>query len=130
MEKQGRGADISQHILPTAATMVGVCITVVGIVRFMEVSSLHLSIIDNIVAGDAVLFLASALLPFGALRTTRDTPRLERYADLLFLSALTVLVASSLMLAREIGTHPIREHGRAEVLGSRPECQAREAGQC
>jgi hypothetical protein len=99
--------DVSQHILPTAATMVGVCVTVVSIVRLLEATAPHASIIDNVLAGDAVLFLVSALLSYGSLRTPGSTPRLERYGDLVFLSALTILVASSIMLAWEIGTHPI-----------------------
>ena len=45
-----------------------------GIVRLIEESGPYLSIIDNIVACDAVLFLVSALLSFAALRTPA-TPR-------------------------------------------------------
>lgn len=107
MATRERNADISRHILPTAATMVGVCVTVVSIVRLFESTTPHASIVDNVIAGDAVLFLVSALLSYAALRTAGDTPRLERYGDLLFLTALTVLVGSSIMLAWEIGTHPL-----------------------
>jgi hypothetical protein len=107
MTQKEQRDDVSRHILPTAATMVGVCVMVVSIVRLVETTASHASIIDNIIASDAVLFLVSALLSYASLRTPGNTPRLERYGDLVFLSALAVLVASSIMLAWEIGTHPL-----------------------
>ena len=107
MAEPSRTIDISRHILPTSATMVGVCITVVGIVRLIETHAAFASIIDNLIAVDAVLFLGSALLSYVALRTPRETPRLEHVADLMFLGGLVLLVASGVMLAWELGQTPL-----------------------
>ena len=96
-------SDVSQHILPTAATMVGVCATVIGIVRLVETNSAISTIIDEILAIDAVVFLGSTLLSYAALRDEGDTPRVERVADWLFLGGLGILVVACFMLAWEVG---------------------------
>ena len=98
-----RTSDMSRHILPTSATMVGVCITVIGIVRLLETHAAIATIIDNVLAVDAMFFLMSTVVSYVALRTTRDTPRLEHSADLLFLAGLALMVASGVMLAWELG---------------------------
>jgi len=95
--------DVSQHILPTAATMVGVCITVIGIVRVLEVSGSITTFIDDILAFDSLFFLGSTLLSYASLRVQEPTPRLERFADMLFLLGLAGLVTASFMLTYELG---------------------------
>ena len=98
---------VSSHILPTSATMVGVCVTVIGIVRLIEAGNTIATIVDNIVAVDSALFLSAALLSYVSLRSPRDEERLETYADLVFLLGLLVMVVASFMLAWEIGQHPV-----------------------
>lgn len=83
--------------------MLGVCITVVGVVRLIETSHTVTTIIDNIVAIDSMLFLAAALMSYLAVRNGARRWRLERYADIAFLVALSVLAIAGLMLAFEIG---------------------------
>ena len=95
--------DVSQHILPTAATMVGVCITVIGIVRVLEVSGSITTFIDDILAFDSLVFLGSTFLSYASLRVQEPTPRLERLADMLFLLGLAGLVIASFMLTYELG---------------------------
>ena len=99
--------DISQHILPTSATMVGVCVTVIGIVRLIEVNLAIATVIDDVAAVAAVLFLLSTMLSYAGLRTPHDTPRLERCADLVFLGALSLLAMCGVMLAWELGQSPL-----------------------
>ena len=50
---------------------------------------------DDLLAGDALLFLASCFLSCGALRSRaiRRMHRLERVADGIFIFAMTVIVA-------------------------------------
>ena len=101
-----RDGDISHHILPTAATMVGVCITVVGIVSLIEVQAAMVTIIDEMAAVGALTFLISTLLSYMSLRSPRVSSRLERFADLVFLLGLLILVISGFMIAWEIGQGP------------------------
>lgn len=97
------GLDISQHILPTAATMVGVCITVISIVRVMEVHGAVSTVIDDFVALDGAMFLVATILSYISIRSPRLGRRIERYADLVFLAGLAVMVVASFLLAWEIG---------------------------
>jgi small basic protein len=87
--------------------MVGVCVTVIGIVRLLEVHSTMATIVDNVVAVASALFLTAALTSYGSIRTHKHQERLERYADLVFLGGLVIMVVASFMLAWEIGQHPI-----------------------
>lgn len=104
-DQEGRrdSLDISRHIMPTSATMVGVCITVISIVRVMEVHGAVSTVIDDLVALDGAMFLIATILSYVSLRAPRLGRRVERYADLVFLGGLAVMVVASFLLAWEIG---------------------------
>ncbi len=74
--------------------MVGVCLTVIGLVRIVITSQRADTLADDFLAGDAVLFLISCLFAYWALRTrsTRRMHRIERVADGVFILALCVMV--------------------------------------
>lgn len=86
--------DIAIHIFAASAAMVGVCLTVISIVRSItrEVAIHHL--VDDMLAVNAMMFLASCLLSYGALRVRhkRRAHRLEAASDVVFLTALLGLV--------------------------------------
>ena len=89
------------HILPTAATMVGVCITVIGLIKVVEGGSrTHL---DEIIAVNALGFLVSAVLSYISLRRETDTARIEAWADVLFIGSLCMLGLATVALAFELG---------------------------
>jgi len=70
--------------------MVGVCLTVIGILRVVISTHRIDTLADDFLAADAVLFLISCLLSYWALRT-RSVKRMhavERIADSIFLLAL------------------------------------------
>jgi hypothetical protein len=106
MPDSASNSDISKHILPTSATMVGVSITVVSLVRLLEVHAGIETIIDDVAAVAAVTFLLSVFLSFMSLRTP-DGAWGERYASLVFLFGLLLLVGCGLMLAWELGQAPV-----------------------
>jgi hypothetical protein len=84
--------DICVHIFTASAAMVGVCLTVIGIVR-MVVSLRHTDVLGgDLLAINAMAYLAACLMSYWALRTRSlgRNHRLERVADVLFLSALTL----------------------------------------
>lgn len=87
--------DICIHIFTVSAAMVGVCLTVIGLMRV--IISIHQidTLADDFLAVDSVLFLMSCLLSYWALRT-RSVKRMylvERCADLIFLTAMIGMVA-------------------------------------
>jgi hypothetical protein len=95
---------VAHHILPTAATMAGVCITVVSIIKLTELSRSASTIIDDVLAVDSVLFLASGFLSYLSLRTNeRMALRLENSADALFLLGMLVMVACAFLLVYALG---------------------------
>lgn len=79
--------DLSHHILPNSATMVGVCIMVISIVKSMN-QNLANYFIDEALAVDSILFMVSALLSFSSIRTGRSSAKLERWAEGVFLLGL------------------------------------------
>lgn len=94
---------VAHHILPTAATMAGVCITVVSIIKLTELSKSASTIIDDILAVDSVFFLASAFLSYLSLRTEELAIRLEYLADILFLLGMLVMVVCAFLLVYALG---------------------------
>jgi hypothetical protein len=82
--------DVSVHIFTVSSAMVGVCLTVIGLLRIVITIQKVDTIADDLVAANALVYLASCFLAYWALRTrsSRRMHRLERLADALFLSAL------------------------------------------
>jgi hypothetical protein len=110
MSAENNSGDVSKHIVPTAATMVGVCMTVISIVRLMELTGRMSTIIDDLLVVESVVFLTSCMLSYVSLRSQTNSVRLERYADLLFLAGLSGMVLVSCMLAFEIGQVGVQPH--------------------
>jgi hypothetical protein len=86
--------DISIHILSVSAAMVGVCLTVIGLIRIVITLGKFDTIADNLLAVTSLIFLLSCFCSYWALRT-RSTHRmhgLERIADAAFLLGLLMMV--------------------------------------
>ena len=84
--------DISIHIF--TAGMVGVCLTVIGLLRVVVALCKADTVADNLLAFDAILFLLACLSAYWALRT-RSRRRMyfvERFADMVFIAALLLKV--------------------------------------
>ncbi len=87
--------DICIHIFTVSAAMVGVCLTVVGLIRVVITLGNRDTLADDLLAGDAFLFLLACLLSYAALRTrtVRRMDRLERFADGVFIVAMVGMTA-------------------------------------
>lgn len=94
-DKKKLEADISIHIFTASAALVGVCLTVIGLIRVVIATMKMDTIADNLLAADALLFLASCLLSYWALRTrsARRMYRVERAADAIFILGLLLMTA-------------------------------------
>ena len=86
--------DIAIHIFTASAALVGVCLTVISIVGRITVGTKIHRLEDDLLAVDAMVFLVSCLLSYGALRvrTKRRMHRLETAADIVFIMGLCGLV--------------------------------------
>ena len=96
--------DISIHIFTASAALVGVCLTVIGLIRVVVATINVDTIADNLLAVDALLFLASCLLSYWALRTRsiRRMYRVERVADALFIAGLLMMTGVCSIIAYEL----------------------------
>jgi len=96
--------DLPRHILPTSATMVGVCTTLVGLVKLGEIQH-GKSAVDEYASCTAVLFLISASLSYLSIRSPHSSARsrkLEMAADLIFMIGLAAISLLSLLFAYEL----------------------------
>lgn len=100
-QKQPNG-NLSGHILPTSATMVGVCMTVISIIKLTKVGHKMAGMTDQVLAFDSLLFLVSAISSYLSIRSVRRTDLLERVADLVFLLGLLLMTISAFLLVYEI----------------------------
>ena len=75
--------------------MVGVCLTVIGLIRVVITLGRIDTIADDLLAADALLFLVACLLSYWALRTRsiRRMHRVERIADSIFITAMILMTA-------------------------------------
>ena len=74
--------------------MVGVCLTVIGLIRVVITLGRADTLADDLLVGDALLFLISCLLSYWALRSrsVRRMHRLEKIADGIFILAMIGMV--------------------------------------
>jgi hypothetical protein len=86
--------DICIHIFTVSSAMVGVCLTVIGLIRVVITLGTVDTLADDLLPADALLFLISCLLSYWALRSRglRRMHRLERIADGIFIIAMIGMV--------------------------------------
>lgn len=93
-----RSNGLSAHILPTSATMIGVCLTALYISLLSPFSAGRV-VVDKLLAVDALVFLISALLSFMSMRVRGRAVRYESLAESVFIGALGLLALGALVLA-------------------------------
>lgn len=100
--------DISIHIFTVSSAMVGVCLTVIGLIRVVITLGRADTLADDLLAGDALLFLISCLLSYWALRSrsARRMHRLEKIADGIFILAMIGMVIVCAMITYTISVPP------------------------
>ncbi|MBI3525297.1 MAG: hypothetical protein HY066_12415 [Betaproteobacteria bacterium] len=89
------------HILPTSATMVGVCVTAIGIVRLLSAGTVE-HYVDKLLAIDSVLFVICSSVSFAAIRMAARAEQLESIAESLFMAGLFLLGIASVFMAFQV----------------------------
>ena len=114
-EKQSRRSpdshleqDICIHIFTVSSAMVGVCLTVIGLIRVVITLGTADTLADDLLAADALLFLISCLLSYWALRSRglRRMHRLEKIADGIFIVAMIGMVVICALITYTISMPP------------------------
>src|SRR5437868_3445073 len=100
--------DICIHIFTVSSAMVGVCLTVIGLIRVVITLGTADTLADDLLAADALLFLISSLLSYWALRSRglRRMHRLERIADGIFIVAMIGMVVICALITYTISMPP------------------------
>ena len=101
--------DLCIHIFTVSSAMVGVCLTVIGLIRVVITLGNADTLADDFLAADALLFLVSCLLSYWALRSRslRRMHRLEKIADGIFIIAMIGMVIICALITYSISV-PVR----------------------
>jgi hypothetical protein len=97
-----RSESLASHILPVSGTMIGVCVTLIGLVKLAKHGSSH---VDEYAAMAAVTFRASALTSYLSIRYSNRTKlsfQIERMADVIFLAGLIGITLVATLFAYEV----------------------------
>jgi hypothetical protein len=97
-----RSESLASHILPVSGTMIGVCATLIGLVKLAKHGSSH---VDEYAAMAAVTFLASAMTSYLSIRYSNRTKlsfQIERMADVIFLCGLVGITVVATLFAYEV----------------------------
>lgn len=96
--------DITIHIFTVSATLVGVCLTVIGIFIMSRRLSHIKSYGEELLALDAFLFLVSCVLSYTALQKRHEGQRhrVETIAEKVFFAALTFMTFICLFIVLEL----------------------------
>ena len=102
LEKQEE--NISIHIFSVSAAMVGVCLTVIGLLNIVTYLKKIEIVGDDLTAVGAIMFLSCCIVSYSALRTKFRRRRyvLEKIADFLFLSALLLMVLVCILIVHKL----------------------------
>jgi hypothetical protein len=92
--------DLSGHILPNSANLVGVCITVISLVKALHIGHVG-SLLDSLLAVDALFFTVSAFLSYASLRGIKSVI-FEKFADHIFMMGLLELGICAILLSFEV----------------------------
>src|SRR5262245_22618683 len=100
--------DISIHIFTVSSAMVGVCLTVIGLIRVVIRLGRADTLADDFLAADPLLFLVSCLLSYWALRSRsiRRMHHLEKIADAIFIIAMIGMVIICALITYTISIPP------------------------
>jgi len=95
--------ELCVHIFSVSAGLVGVCLTVIGLIQILQDLRKVDTLADDLLAVDALGFLGACLLAYLALRA-RGARRvqLEHWADLVFLLALGGMAAGCAVIAYQL----------------------------
>lgn len=97
-------SNLSQHILPNSSMMIGVCMTVISIIKLIGIHNGQHRIAE-LLAFNSLMFMLSALLSYFSMRenvSELKSQQMEKLADLIFMIGLLLMTSAGFFLAYEI----------------------------
>ena len=104
MSIRTRSGSLASHILPVSGTMIGVCTTLVGLIKVAEIRH-GPTRVDEYAAIMGITFLVSALTSYLSIRYsnwTKISARIEQLADVIFLGGLVGITLVATLFAYEV----------------------------
>jgi hypothetical protein len=99
--QNGNGRNqISHHILPTAANLLGLCFVILSFIKVMKLGAE--TVIDEMVAVAIVVFLVASIFSYASIRSETNMDRFEKIADIVFIAGLGLLTATALVVVFEL----------------------------
>ena len=98
-ETKNNKKNISRHILPTSANLLGLCFVILTFIRVLRLG--NETIIDELVAVAIVLFFIASFFSYVSMRSDRWAELCEKIADVIFLIGLFLLSMGSVLVAYE-----------------------------
>jgi hypothetical protein len=99
-EKNSDKNNLSHHILPTSSNLLGICFVILS---FMKLTKTGMeTLIDEFLSVAIVLFMASSVLSYAAVRSVKKSDLYEKIADGIFITGLILLTLISLVIVFEI----------------------------
>jgi len=104
-----REENICIHIFSVSSAMVGVCLTVIGLIRVVISVGRADTLADDLLAADAFLFLIACFCSYAALRANslEKMKKVERTADWTFIAAMSLMVVICAYITYAISVPPI-----------------------
>ena len=100
-QKEQREHDLTMHIFAISAGLVGVCLTAIGLIRVVVSQTRIETVVEKLLAADALCFMSCCLLSFWSFKTYNPCHRilLRKVIDWLFMLALVFMVLVCMMVA-------------------------------
>lgn len=95
LNEKTKNRDIAHYIFSGSSTMIGVCITVITLLRITDTHIKTLA--DEILGIDAFIFILSSFLSYLSLRKDA-TKRIELIADIIFFTGMFIMVLVGIMI--------------------------------
>lgn len=102
--REEREHNLTMNVFAISTTMVGVCLTAIGIIRLITSQTRIETLGDEMLAADAVLFMVSSFFSFWSFKTKHPRLRqtLRLIIDGVFIIGLTVMVIICSVIAYAI----------------------------
>ena len=91
--------NISRHILPTSANLLGLCFVILSFIKVLKLG--NETIIDELVVLAIVLFFTASFFSYVSMRSDKWAQSCEKIADTIFLIGLFILSLCSVLVAYE-----------------------------
>ncbi len=101
LQKEEIESSISVDVFSVSAAMVGVCLTVIQLIK-MNGNQSQYTIVDEMLAVDAIVFMVACITAFLTLKSKRHSPfknKLEKISDGCFLLAISTMVVAVALVA-------------------------------